>query len=119
MSIALAEAAKDAKSTGYRFEEMGAKVQWPREINVDNAAGVSFQNVTNPDTKLMGTYDLRDAWIKELRDMNVIKAVKINTIYNASDLLTKCHDPVTFKKLVNLVQERHRDLAKQHKWYTK
>ena len=67
----------------------------------------------------MGTYDLRDTWVQELRDMNIIKAVKINTVYNASDLLTKCHDTMTFKKLVTMILDRHKDLTRQDKWYTK
>jgi hypothetical protein len=115
---ALAEAVKDVKSASYRFEEMGQEVQWPREIQVDNAAGVSFQNMTNPNTKLEGTYDLREKWVKELRDMKIIKAVKINTIYNASDLLTKCHDQGTFNRLVQQIMQRHNDLTKQEVWYS-
>ena len=55
--------------------QMGIHIEWPGRIFVDNAAGVSFQNGTNPNSKLKGIFDLREQWVKELRDKRRVKAV--------------------------------------------
>ena len=57
----------------------GDSFEWPGRIFVDNAAGVSFQNGTNPNSKLKGIFDLREQWVKELRDKQRVKAVQIST----------------------------------------
>ena len=86
---ALSEAVRD---TGLRYwvaEEMLMDVVWPADIQVDNAAGVTFQNKMNPSSKLKGVFDLRKDWVKELQDKNQIRAVKVNTKNNLADILTK------------------------------
>ena len=98
-------------------EEMGIKVQWPRQIMVDNAAAVSFQSGTNLDSRLGGTFDNREDWIQDMRDQQKVKGVKINTVYNMADLLTKCHGSAVFERLVSLVQGRHKDLTRREAWF--
>ena len=49
---------------------MGIHIEWPGRIFVDNAAGVSFQNGTNPNSQLKGVFDLREQWVKELSESN-------------------------------------------------
>ena len=44
------DAVRYSNCLGYRAEEMGMKVQWPRQIMVDNAAAVSFQSVRKRTT---------------------------------------------------------------------
>ena len=46
-------------------EEMDIIVKWPMEVFVDNRSGISFQQSTNPNTKLRGIYDMREAWGQE------------------------------------------------------
>jgi len=108
---ALSEAVRDAKIAAYRMEELGAKVQWPLKIGVDNAAGISFQKATNPDTRLKGTFDLRAAWVKELQNLNEVMAVKVGTKENIADLLTKCHSGKDFVRLREMVRLRGKALA--------
>ena len=84
---------------------------------VDNAAAVSFQSGTNLDSRLGGTFDNREDWIQDMRDQHKVKGVKINTVYNMADLLTKCHSPAVFERLVSLVQGRHKDLTRQEAWF--
>ena len=84
-------------------EEMGVKVKYPMEVLVDNAAGISFQQSTNMNTRLKGIFDLRLEWCRELRDKRQVKAVKVGTQENISDLLTKCHSGATQSRLVELV----------------
>ena len=73
---ALSTAAQELKLTYYRAQELGVAAQFPGTLYVDNAAGVSFQRKTNPVTKLKGTFDLREAWVKELQDQEIINVKK-------------------------------------------
>ena len=66
---------------------------------MDNAAGVSFQNGTNPNSKLKGIFDLREQWVKELRDKRIAAAVKIATDKNVADMMTKCLTAAVMNKL--------------------
>ena len=45
---------------------------------------------TNPNSKLKGIFDLREQWVKELRDKRRVKAVKISTDKNVADMMAKC-----------------------------
>ena len=87
---------------------MGIRVKWPAEIFVDNAAGVSFQHSTNPQTKLKGIFDMRQSWVMELRDKQKVKAMKVETTKNVADTLTKCLTKclpaITRDKLDNEIQ---------------
>ena len=103
---ALAEAAKQARLAQWRAEELGIGTKWPIDIQVDNKAGISFQKATNPNTKLLGCFDLRDSWVSELRDKAQIKAVKVHTDNNCADLLTKCHSKQRFQHLVQLIRSK-------------
>ena len=65
-------------------------VKWPMEVFVDNSSGISFQQSTNPNTKLRGIHDMREAWVQELRNKFKVKAVKVHTEKNLADMFTKC-----------------------------
>ena len=55
---ALSEAVKEMNLRLWIGEELGIKAEWPGRIFVENAAGISFQNGTNPNSKLKGIYDI-------------------------------------------------------------
>ena len=100
---ALSEGVKRARMLQWSAEEMGLDVQWPMCFKVDNKACISFQRSTNPDTRLLGVFDLREQWVRELRDMSVVVTQKVVTALNVSDLLTKCHVRQKFVDLVSLI----------------
>lgn len=108
---ALSEGVKDARLVMWCAEEMKITTVYPIQIGVDNAAGVSFQNSTNMDTRLKGIFDLREEWVVELRDMAVIKAVKISTLVNVADILTKCQPRGVIHKLMRCVSDRAAGIA--------
>jgi hypothetical protein len=87
---ALAETVRDANLRYWIAEEMDISVKWPMEVFVDNSSGISFQQSTNPNTKLRGIYDMREAWVQELRNKFKVKAVKVHTDKNLADMFTKC-----------------------------
>ena len=73
----------------YISRDIKVKLDWPVVIMVDNQSGVIFQNKPNSRTKLAGVFDLKDKWVKELQDQTKVKAVKIGTADNLSDMMTK------------------------------
>ena len=107
----MAEAARDAQLNAWRAQETGLTPPEPISILVDNAAGVVFQSKMNPQSKLKGMIDLRWNWVKELQDQGKIKAVKVDTLYNVADLLTKCHGRIAFDRLLNIVDDAADKLA--------
>ena len=69
---------------------------------------------TNPESRLRGCFDLRSAWVKELQDAGLVKAVKVATDLNIADLLTKCHSTSTQTRLMGLVDLRVEELRNVH-----
>jgi hypothetical protein len=108
---AMSEACKDAKLVLWVAEELGVAVEWPCNIMVDNAAGVSFQKATVLRSQLKGMFDLRWSWVKELRDSDKVRAVKVGTESNVADILTKCLSAGTVRVLVECVRRRSAEVA--------
>ena len=86
---AMSEAVKDARIRMWVAEDMHMKVTWPMVLHVDNAAGESFQHSTCGTTKLKGIFNLREAWVQELKDEAQVNAVHVDTTKNLADMLTK------------------------------
>ena len=101
--FAFSEAVKDARLLLWRAEELGVKVKYPFTMLEDNAATVSFQKSTTPYSKLRGVYNLRDNWVRELKDSKIVQAEKVHTDLNVADLFTKCHEWHKMSKLLKLI----------------
>ena len=65
---------------------------YPFHVFVDNAAVIWFQSstCTCQASKLRGIFDVRDKWVKDLKDVDVLKAIKVDTKLNLADVFTKC-----------------------------
>ena len=101
---ALAETVRDANLRYWIAEEMDIIVKWPMEVFVDNSSGISFQQSTNPNTKLRGIYDMREAWVQELRNKFKVKAVKVHTDKNLADMFTKCLAATVRRRLFDEIE---------------
>ena len=101
---ALSEAIKRAKLIQWTSDELGIKAVWPLRMGVDNKACISFQQGTNPDSRLTGVFDLREEWVRELKQKDKVVTIKVDTKYNTSDLFTKCHERARFAELCELVR---------------
>jgi hypothetical protein len=86
----------------WRAEDIRVKVNWPINIYEDNKATVSFQHSTTPSSKMRGIYNLRWAWVLELRDTSRVRAVKIATDMNIADILTKCYEPHELNRMLKI-----------------
>ena len=87
--FAMSEAVKDANIRLWVAEDMHVTVTWPMVLHVDNAAGESFQHSTCGVSKLKGVFNLREAWVRELKDEGKVNAVHVDTTKNLADMLTK------------------------------
>ena len=87
---AMSECARESRLVAWISEDMNCQVNWPLSIQVDNAAGESFQHSTCASSKLKGVYNMRWKWVQELRDQKQFKTVHIETSRNLADMLTKC-----------------------------
>ena len=101
-----------SERTFWRAQEQGIAIGFPGVMYVDNAAGISFQNRTNADSKLKGCFDLREAWVKELQDRNLVRTVKVDTLLNIADLLTKCQSATAQNRLLTLIDDRIIELVR-------
>ena len=111
---AFSEAVRDAQVRFFIAEEMGIKVKYPIEIFIDNAAGVSFQRCTNPDTQIKGVFDLRDEWVRELRNSKKVSALKVDTVKNIADMMTKCLSATVRERLMFELSAIAREIARKH-----
>ena len=68
---------------------------------------VQFEDLGN----LLIRYHTRDSWVKELQDGGVLKAVKVHTDSNVSDILTKCSTPTRIQQIIDLVNQRATQIA--------
>ena len=86
----MSEACGDAQLRLWSAEEAGIKINWPVNLNVDNAAGESFQHATCQASQLKGIFDMREEWVQDLQNEKKWKAVHIDTKLNIADMFTKC-----------------------------
>ena len=64
---AMSECVKESRLISWISEDMNCQVCWPLKIQVDSAAGESFQHSTCASSKLKGVYNMRWNWVQELR----------------------------------------------------
>ena len=100
---ALSETVRAAQLYGWRCEEMNINVTWPMNVKVDNKQSETFQKGTCLQSRLRGCIDLRDAWVKELRDKTKISVSHVDTESNMADILTKCMPNYKFQKQLKLI----------------
>ena len=100
---ALSEAVRCAKLYAWRAEELGISVTWPLVLQVDSKGSISFQGSTCAQSRLRGVIDLREAWVKELRDRGVIVTSKIHTDQQLADCMTKCLPNYKFRRALRLI----------------
>ena len=91
---------------GYICDELGMAYDLPIKLQVDNAAAIAFGDGRVRRTK-MKHIDVRQEWVRALRDSEVCKLSKVDTKLNLADLFTKILDPDTFERLRGRMMARH------------
>jgi hypothetical protein len=81
-------------------------------LHVDNAAGESFQHSTCGTSKLKGVFNLREAWVRELKNEGLVNAVHVDTTKNLADMLTKGLKAEVRNQLENYLLDISQSVAK-------
>jgi hypothetical protein len=100
---ALKEGVKDGRLIQWVAEEMGIVTAYPFTVCVDNSQAISFQADTCPNSKIRGSIDMRIAWVKELRDLDIVATQYVEASSNLADLFTKCFMGPAFGKLLKKI----------------
>ena len=66
----------------------------------------SFSKGTCVRSKLRGTFDIREAWVQELRERHQLVVEQVSSCNNCADLLTKTHSTKRCKELLTLIRSR-------------
>ena len=102
---ALSEGVKEVRWFQWIAADMGIDLSWPFRIPVDNSQAISFKNSTCSNSKLRGMIDLRDSWVRELRDDNIVEVTYVRGKCNYADILSKCIPGGEFNRLVNMIMQ--------------
>ena len=78
-------------------------VQWPLCVQVDNRQTKTFQEGTCVKSKLRGVVDMREQWVRELKDLAKVRVKWVSDEQNKADLLTKCFPNWLFQRRLQLV----------------
>ena len=104
---ALYETLKEANLFHCRAQEIEIPLTYPLNVKVDSRPAMSFQKGTCVESKLRGTYDLRDKRIKELRDQGRVETDYVATKDNKADMFTKCMSTKRSDYLLRLIDNRN------------
>ena len=88
--FAAAHAVSDFSALSYQADEMGMPFELPLLLRVDNEAACSFIRDNALRTKLRHI-DVRQYWVRHMRDPEIVDVEYIPSKLNISDLLTKIH----------------------------
>ena len=73
---------------------------------VDNQQCISFTKNITVSSKLRTTYNMKDKWIKELRDDKIIKVSYVSGIRNPADLLTIALPAYKHRVILNIIHNK-------------
>ena len=105
---AAANAAFEFLHLSYVADEMGIKFPLPFTLQMDNTAAQAFANNTALKTKLKHI-DVRQEWVRMLRNKDIIKPIHDDTKDNLADLFTKILPKNDFIRMHNkmMYQRQH------------
>ena len=95
---AAANATFEILHLSYITDEMGLGFQLPIQLQMDNSTAEVFTNDTAYKSKLKHI-DVRQEWVKTLRDKNILCPVHVDTSDNLADLFTKILPKGDFQRL--------------------
>ena len=101
---ALSETVGETRHLGWKMQDFGMHISEPYTIYVDNQQCISFTKNITVTSRLRTTYNMKDKWIKELRDDNVIKTEYVNGMNNPADILTKALPAYKHRVIMKSIQ---------------
>ena len=105
--LALSEAVKAGRLFMWRCRDSGMDVGGAEPqvtMHTDNRQAKSYAEATCVNTRMGGTFDRKEDWVKELRDAGCVQVEHIRSSENIADLFTKPFSSGNFNRLVKLIQ---------------
>lgn len=96
-TVAMSNALRRAMHVKYVGEEMGISMPKVITIYVDATVALSFAADVGPPTT-MKFVDLRESWVRDIKDKGKCRVLKIDGKINPSDFGTKILDRVEFTR---------------------
>lgn len=105
---ALHETVKQARLFSWRAKELGIDILRPLVVQVDNKQAKTFCEGTCVESKLRGTFSIKEGWVQELKDaaalkVEWVKGGKGDESGQLADLFTKCFSAKSFVRARQLV----------------
>ena len=75
---ALSETVRAARLIAWKCEDMNMNVSSPLVVQVDNDQARVFAHGHCLQSRLRGVVDMREDWVQELRDQNLVQVVHVN-----------------------------------------
>ena len=98
-------ATRELLHLSYVADEVGIDFPRPSRLQMDNSTAEAFANNSTVRSKLKHI-DVRQEWVKTLRDKNLIKPVHVNTKVNIADILTKILTALDFIRLRDMIMHK-------------
>ena len=99
---AAGNATQDLLHLSYCSEEMNVPFPKPIILQMDNHAAKIFMEDTAPNTKLKHI-DVRQEWVKVMRDRDLFTAVHVPGTENLADLFTKILPKAVFQRMRDII----------------
>jgi len=99
---AAGNASQEILHLSYVAEEMGLDFPRPAVLQMDNTTAEAFTNDSASRSKLKHI-DVRQEWVRCLRDKDIIKPQHVDTKINIADLFTKILSTADFVRLRDLI----------------
>ena len=97
------EGVRDARLFHWVADEMGIDAPFPFVLQIDSKQAHSFQRDTCPKSKIRGSFDMREDWVQEVRDLSVVTTKLVDTSRNLADIFTKCLPRAKFKRICDMI----------------
>ena len=97
---AMAETLKMLLHSSYYADEVGVKVKKPLVIGTDSTAAIGFTANVGKVGR-MRHIDVRQAWVRQLRDRELITPIKVPGVENRADGFTKLLSKLLMIKWIN------------------
>lgn len=101
---ALKDSVRDGRLLLWVADELGLQVQWPFVVQVDSNQAQSFQQDTCAKSRTRGAFDLREDWVRELRDGKTVSTKHVSTDDNLADMFTETLPIWKFQDFVSRIQ---------------
>ena len=103
---ALSEAVRCGRFYRWCCDDMALGISGKLVVQVDNQQAESFQKATCLNSRLRGVFDLRDSWVRELREDKKLQVKYVAAEGQLADVLTKALPAYKFRRSIEKISPK-------------